>query len=56
MKKIISVVQIGFFFFYNRLSVTGNYSLRINLGDFDGNQRYAEYKNFKVDDEKVINK
>lgn len=35
------------------LSVTGNYSLRINLEDFDGNQRYAEYKNLKVADEKV---
>ncbi|XP_078478610.1 LOW QUALITY PROTEIN: fibrinogen-like protein 1, partial [Lampetra planeri] len=29
-----------------------NYSLRINLEDFDGNQHYAEYKNFKVADEK----
>ena len=31
----------------------GNYTLRINMEDFEGNQRYAEYKNFKVDDEKV---
>lgn len=23
------------------------------MEDFEGNQRYAEYKNFKVDDEKV---
>lgn len=29
----------------------GNYSLRINLEDFDSNQRYAEYKDFKVADE-----
>ena len=36
------------------LSVTGNYSLRINLEDFDGNQRYAEYKNFKLASEKVL--
>ena len=42
------------FLFNNRLSVTGNYSLRINLGDFDGNQRYAEYKNFQVANEKVL--
>ncbi|KAM7000229.1 fibrinogen-like protein 1 [Tautogolabrus adspersus] len=30
----------------------GNYSLRINMEDFDGNQRYAEYKDFKVANEK----
>ncbi|CAG5993038.1 unnamed protein product, partial [Menidia menidia] len=30
----------------------GNYSLRIYLEDFEGNQRYAEYKNFKVTNEK----
>ncbi|XP_069027030.1 fibrinogen-like protein 1 isoform X2 [Embiotoca jacksoni] len=34
------------------ITAHGNYSLRINLEDFDGNQRYAEYKNFKVADEK----
>lgn len=33
---------------------SGNYSLRINLEDFDGNQRYADYKYFKVENEKVI--
>uniref|UniRef100_A0A3B4TMI4 Fibrinogen-like protein 1 n=1 Tax=Seriola dumerili TaxID=41447 RepID=A0A3B4TMI4_SERDU len=35
------------------LTSQGNYDLRINMEDFEGNQRYAEYKNFKVDDEKV---
>ncbi|XP_028315281.1 fibrinogen-like protein 1 [Gouania willdenowi] len=34
------------------ITAQGNYSLRINLEDFDGNQRYAEYKDFKVADEK----
>lgn len=34
------------------LTAQGNYSLRIHLEDFDGNQRYAEYKNFKVAEEK----
>ncbi|XP_022595644.1 fibrinogen-like protein 1 [Seriola dumerili] len=34
------------------LTSQGNYDLRINMEDFEGNQRYAEYKNFKVDDEK----
>ncbi|XP_068596588.1 fibrinogen-like protein 1 [Brachionichthys hirsutus] len=33
------------------ITTQGNYSLRINLEDFDGNQRYAEYKNFKVANE-----
>lgn len=35
------------------MCVPGNYSLRINLEDFDGNQRYAEYTNVNVADEKV---
>ncbi|XP_029285366.1 fibrinogen-like protein 1 [Cottoperca gobio] len=34
------------------LTSRGNYDLRIDMEDFEGNQRYAEYKNFKVDDEK----
>ncbi|XP_068448100.1 fibrinogen-like protein 1 [Clinocottus analis] len=34
------------------LTSQGNYDLRIDMEDFEGNQRYAEYKNFKVDDEK----
>ncbi|XP_038555831.1 fibrinogen-like protein 1 [Micropterus salmoides] len=34
------------------ITTQGNYSLRINLEDFDGYQRYAEYKNFKLANEK----
>ncbi|XP_058496080.1 fibrinogen-like protein 1 [Solea solea] len=34
------------------LTSQGKYDLRIDMEDFDGNQRFAEYKNFKVDDEK----
>lgn len=30
----------------------GNYELRIDMEDFEGKQRFAEYKNFKVDNEK----
>lgn len=36
----------------HHITAQGNYTLRINLEDFDGNQRYAEYKTFKVADEK----
>nr|XP_019934331.1 PREDICTED: fibrinogen-like protein 1 [Paralichthys olivaceus] len=36
----------------HNITAQGNYSLRLNLEDFDGGQRYAEYKNFKVADEK----
>lgn len=35
------------------LCLLGNHDLRIEMEDFEGNQRYAEYKNFKLDDEKV---
>ncbi|XP_069022925.1 fibrinogen-like protein 1 isoform X2 [Embiotoca jacksoni] len=31
----------------------GKYDLRIDMEDLEGNRRFAEYKNFKVDDEKV---
>lgn len=34
-------------------SFAGNYSVKINLEDFDGHQRYAEYKNFQVANEQV---
>uniref|UniRef100_A0A673BHN8 Fibrinogen-like protein 1 n=1 Tax=Sphaeramia orbicularis TaxID=375764 RepID=A0A673BHN8_9TELE len=37
----------------HRITSQGAYDLRIAMEDFEGNQRYAEYKNFKVDDEKV---
>lgn len=33
--------------------VLGNYDLRINMEDFEGNERFAEYKSFKVDGEQV---
>ncbi|KAK7919129.1 hypothetical protein WMY93_010413 [Mugilogobius chulae] len=33
------------------LTAQGNYTLRINLEDFDGHQRYAEYRDFRVGDE-----
>ncbi|TWW59506.1 fibrinogen-like protein 1 [Takifugu flavidus] len=34
------------------LTSQGNYELRIDMEDFDGNQRFAKYKRFRVDDEK----
>ncbi|KAM3864695.1 fibrinogen-like protein 1 [Diretmus argenteus] len=34
------------------LTSQGNYDLRVDMDDFEGNQRYAEYKNFRVDGEK----
>lgn len=39
--------------FLNVQSKTGNYSLRIILGDLTGSQRYAQYDNFRVGPEKV---
>ncbi|XP_028276478.1 fibrinogen-like protein 1 [Parambassis ranga] len=36
----------------HHLTAQGNYDLRINMEDFAGNERYAEYKNFKVGNEK----
>ena len=35
----------------HQLTAQGNYSLRINIGDFDSNQRYAVYSQFVVGDE-----
>ncbi|XP_016894595.1 fibrinogen-like protein 1 [Cynoglossus semilaevis] len=35
----------------HNITSQGNYTLRINLEDFDGNQRYAEYQEFKVANE-----
>lgn len=37
-----------FFFFL------GDYTLKIDLADFEKNSRYAQYKLFKVGDEKVL--
>ncbi|XP_027628150.1 fibrinogen-like protein 1 [Tupaia chinensis] len=34
------------------LTTQGNYTLKIELTDFERNSRYAQYKNFKVGDEK----
>lgn len=39
-----------FFFFFP----LGDYTLKIDLADFEKNNRYAQYKNFKVGDEKVL--
>ncbi|KAJ0050883.1 hypothetical protein NL108_009324 [Boleophthalmus pectinirostris] len=36
----------------HHLTSQGQYELRINMEDFENNQRFAEYKNFKVDGEK----
>jgi syndecan 4 len=34
----------------------GKYSLRINMEDFDNNEKYAKYKQFAVSDEKSVYK
>ncbi|XP_030643737.1 fibrinogen-like protein 1 [Chanos chanos] len=34
------------------LTTQGDYTLRINMEDFDGNKRFAEYRDVKVGDEK----
>uniref|UniRef100_A0A480ZW26 Fibrinogen-like protein 1 n=1 Tax=Sus scrofa TaxID=9823 RepID=A0A480ZW26_PIG len=34
------------------LTTQGDYTLKIDLADFEKNNRYAQYKNFKVGDEK----
>jgi hypothetical protein len=36
----------------HQLTSQGKYSLRVNMGDFENNQRYAVYKQFVVGDEK----
>nr|XP_057918997.1 fibrinogen-like protein 1 [Doryrhamphus excisus] len=36
------------------ITAQGNYTLAIHLEDFDGSQRHAEYRNFKVADEKDL--
>ena len=40
----------------HQLTAQGNYSLRINLEDFDNNEKYATYKQFAVGDEKSVYK
>ena len=44
-----------FHFFHKprNLYFPGKYELRVDMEDFEGNQRYAEYKKFTVDDEEV---
>jgi ficolin len=36
----------------HQLTSQGKYNLRINMEDFDNNEKYATYKQFAVDDEK----
>lgn len=44
-------VSIGFFVC---LFVLGDYTLKIDLTDFEKNSRFAQYEKFKVGDEKVL--
>ncbi|XP_077388658.1 fibrinogen-like protein 1 [Festucalex cinctus] len=50
------VADLGEFWLGNdnlhSITSQGNYTLKIHLEDFEGNQCHAEYKNFKVADEK----
>jgi len=38
----------------HQLTAQGKYNLRINMEDFDNNEKYATYKQFAVDDEKSV--
>ena len=40
----------------HQLTAQGKYNLRINLEDFDNNEKYATYKQFAVGDEKSVYK
>ena len=40
----------------HQLTAQGKYSLRINLEDFDNNEKYATYKKFVVGDKKSVYK
>ena len=33
----------------NQISTQGHYELRVDLADFDGNERYAKYDNFRLE-------
>ena len=39
-----------------KLTAQGKYNLRINMEDFDNNEKYATYKQFAVGDEKSVYK
>lgn len=36
----------------HQITSSGNHKLRVNMDDFDGNHRYAEYDSFSVSDER----
>ena len=38
----------------HQLTAQGKYNLRINMEDFDNNEKYATYKQFAVDDEESV--